>query len=229
MSNNNYYTEHLNALKLQKIYDTSLPRVIEYLESEINFVKKQLLPCHTVIELGAGYGRIVRALAPNCASIIGMDISLENITLGNQALSKYSNAILKRMDVHHIPSKYNQTADVLLCLQNGLSSMNINRSEQLRTLMNLLRLNGKMYLSTYSPSFWKDRLEWFHEQAENSLLQALDWGNCKNGIIRCIDGFESKSYSKNQLKSIAIELGYPYEIVEVNKSSLFLIIHKNSI
>ncbi|MEM5780059.1 MAG: class I SAM-dependent methyltransferase, partial [Lawsonibacter sp.] len=74
-----------------------------------------------VLELGAGYGRIVRELAPSCASIVGMDISEESVRLGAAYLQDFPNAKMVAMDVHEM--YFSHPFDVILCLQNGLSAM----------------------------------------------------------------------------------------------------------
>ncbi|MPM25085.1 hypothetical protein SDC9_71575 [bioreactor metagenome] len=75
----NYYAEKLNSQMLFKVYETQIPRVRQYLKAEIDFVKKNLLNTQSVLELGAGYGRIIKELAPCCRSIVGIDISTESV------------------------------------------------------------------------------------------------------------------------------------------------------
>lgn len=114
----NYYAEKLNSKKLFQVYNTQIPRIKQYLQAEIDFVKENLSDTHSVLELGAGYGRIIRELAPYCESIVGIDISVENVKLGKEYLKDYPNASIVAMDVHQI--KFSKPFDVILCLQNGL-------------------------------------------------------------------------------------------------------------
>lgn len=64
----NYYAEKLNSQSLFQVYDTAIPRIRQYLDSEIDFVKEKLLKTDRVLELAAGYGRIVKQLAPGCTA-----------------------------------------------------------------------------------------------------------------------------------------------------------------
>jgi 2-polyprenyl-6-hydroxyphenyl methylase/3-demethylubiquinone-9 3-methyltransferase len=66
----NYYDEKLNSQMLFQVYETAIPRISQYLHAEIDYVRSFLTGTESVIELGAGYGRIVRSLAPDCASIM---------------------------------------------------------------------------------------------------------------------------------------------------------------
>ncbi|MCL2592949.1 MAG: class I SAM-dependent methyltransferase, partial [Defluviitaleaceae bacterium] len=75
----NYYAKKLNAKRLYEVYQTRCPRVKTYLDAEISFVKDQLCGTENVLEIGAGYGRIMKELALHCKSIAGIDISEDNI------------------------------------------------------------------------------------------------------------------------------------------------------
>lgn len=95
----NYYAEKLNSKKLFQVYDTQIPRIKQYLQAEIDFVKENLSNTQSVLELGAGYGRIIKELAPYCESIVGINISMENVELGKEYLKGYPNASIVAMDI----------------------------------------------------------------------------------------------------------------------------------
>lgn len=219
----NYYDKKLNSITLMNVYDTNIPRVKQYLDSEISYVCNLLKGEENVIELGAGYGRIIKELAPRCKSIVGIDISKDNVNLGKEYLKNIPNAKLKIMDVHKL--NFDQKFDVILCLQNGLSSMQLN-FETIENILGILQKGGKAFFSTYSEKFWNCRLEWFEEQAEKGLLGEIDYDKTVNGVIVCKDGFKAITHSYYDLKEIGNKLGHPFEIVEVDDSSLFLVVTK---
>ena len=78
----NYYAKHLHATRLLLVYQTDIERVRQYLDAEIAFVRGHLTGSERVLELGAGYGRILRELAPFAASLVGIDISEDSVALG---------------------------------------------------------------------------------------------------------------------------------------------------
>lgn len=220
---NNYYAEKLGAQKLFQAYETQIPRVKQYLQAEIDFVKKNLSETQSVLELGAGYGRIVRELAPHCNSIVGMDISENSIALGREYLKDYMNASMVVMDVHQM--EFPKLFDVILCLQNGLSAMRAD-STVIHRVLETLAPGGTAYFSSYSEKFWHFRLEWFEEQASKGLLGKIDYAKTQNGVIVCQDGFRAMTHSPEDLQRIGEESGYPYHVQEVDESSVFLIICK---
>ncbi len=224
MSKESYYKQSLNAQKLYNVYETKHDRVKQYLNAEIDFVRKNLYGSEVVLELGAGYGRIVKELAPYCKEIIGVDISEGNVNFGMEYLEGVENARLIVMDVHNL--ELDGLFDVILCLQNGLSAMKIEPLSYINSIMALLNEGGRAYISTYSPNFWEHRLAWFQEQAEKGLLGEIDMEKTKDGIIICKDGFQAKTHSPEDLDAIGKVSGCAYEVIEVDESSVFLVITK---
>lgn len=220
----NHYKQSLNGSRLQKVYATENYRVKQYLAAEIDFVKNILTDDDEVLELGAGYGRIVKELAPHCLNIFGIDISPQNILFSHNYLKTIQNCRMFTMDVHNL--KFHKKFDVILCLQNGLSSMNISFKNDIQSILELLKEDGKVIFSTYSENFWKTRLAWFEEQSSIGLLSSIDYNNTGDGIIRCMDGFESTSHTLKSLKELGTLSGFNFSITEVDNSSLFLVIKK---
>ena len=223
MMENNYYVQKLNSQKLFKIYETKIPRIKQYLDAEISFVRDNLVGSERVLELGAGYGRIVKELADKCKSIVGIDIFGENVSLGKEYLKDCTNADILTMDVNNL--KFEEKFDVILCLQNGLSAMKIRSLALIKKILGMIGNGGKAYFSTYSEKFWDYRLMWFKEQAEKGLLGELDLEKTKDGVIICQDGFKAITRTQKDLDMLGHLAGYEYEIKEVDESSLFLIIH----
>ena len=75
----NYYSKSLNSNNLQKCYDIAPPRVKQFLEAEINFVLSKIKPSDKVLDLGCGYGRVMKKLSEKAKTVTGIDISNDNI------------------------------------------------------------------------------------------------------------------------------------------------------
>lgn len=221
----NYYAQNLNAQKLYNVYQTEHERIKQYLESEISFVRKNLGEMERVLELGAGYGRIVKELAPSCKEIIGIDISEDNVMFGRDYLEGISNAKLIVMDA--LDLQLEGLFDAVLCLQNGLSAMKVEPISYISKLMNLLSKGGRAFFSSYSPKFWEHRLAWFREQADKGLLCEIDMDKTKDGVIVCKDGFRAITHSPEEMDAFGKASGFSYEVTEVDNSSTFLVITKN--
>ena len=220
----NYYAKSLNAQRLYQVYQTKYPRVRQYFEAEINYVRSRLQGTETVLELGAGYGRIMKELASSCKKIVGIDISQDNVDFGNEYLSDVKNAELLVMDAHDL--QLETSFDVVLCLQNALSAMKTEPLSYVKKIMSLVSPGGKAFISSYSANFWEHRLKWFQEQAEKGLLGEIDMSKTKDGFIVGKDGFRAITHSMEDLEEFGKISGFPYEVHEVDESSVFLVISK---
>lgn len=218
----NYYSEALNGERLAMVYDTAIERVRRFLEAEIAFVRERLGPGDSVLELGAGYGRIVKALAPAVGDILGIDIAEGSVGYGRGYLRGLANARLEVMDAYALP--FRDRFDAVLCLQNGLSAIKGSREALADAALAALRPGGRLFLSTYSPRFWETRLAWFEEQAAKGLLGPIDRGATRDGVIQCADGFRATTATEAELRALGERSGRPYAIAEVDESSLFLVI-----
>lgn len=220
----NYYTENMHAHKLYRAYQTGSKRIKQYLKAEISFVAKHLHGTEHILELGAGYGRIMKELSKNCHSVTGIDISKDNVEFGNKYLGGAPNAKLLVMDAHDL--HFEETFDIVLCLQNGLSAMKAQPFEYIHKMMALASPGGKAFISSYSAKFWGCRLAWFQEQAGLGLLGEIDAAKTGDGVIVCKDGFQATTHSWEDLDAAGKASGFQYEVVEVDESSVFLIVAK---
>ena len=221
----NYYAQKLNSQKLHQVYQTDIDRVKQYFVAEIDFVRQGLRGDEKLLEVGAGYGRILKELAPSAAELVGIDISVDSVELGKEYLCEYPHCRMLAMDAHDL--QFGAEFDVVLCLQNGLSAMKGKADNIVAQCMKVLAVGGKAYFSTYSPNFWEHRLAWFHEQANKGLLGEIDVKETRDGIIKCKDGFTAITFTASELEELAQKSGYDYFVTEIDESSIFLVITKD--
>ncbi len=220
----NYYAQKLNASNLYRVYETGIDRVRQYLDAEIDFVRRRLRGGERVLELGAGYGRIMKTLAPFAASVTGIDISEDSVAFGREYLAETPNCRIETMDVHTMT--FDAEFDVVLCLQNALSAMKGDAADTVARCVKALVPGGTLYCSSYSPKFWEHRLAWFREQADKGLLGAIDEERTRDGLIVCRDGFVARTFSEADLDALGRASGQSYRVEEVDESSVFLVIEK---
>lgn len=220
----NYYAQNLNAQKLFRVYETALPRVRQYLSEEINFIKRNLAGTEAVLEVGCGYGRILKELSPYAKRLTGIDISEDSVAFAKEFLKDASNVTVQTADAYSLA--FTEEFDIALCLQNGLSAIKGSAERLISVCMQSLKKGGKAFFSTYSGKFWQYRLEWFREQADKKLLGEIDEEKTKDGVIVCKDGFRAVTFTEEELKKLGAQSGFQYEIKEIDESSLFLILTK---
>ena len=196
----------------------------QYLDEEIAFIKGRLKGFEDVLEIGSGYGRIIKQIAPSCRTVTGIDISEKNVIHAHEYLRETSNAETICEDIFSMNST--DRYDVVLCMQNGISAISGDVSRLVSIVMQSMKNDGFAYLSTYSDRFWDYRLEWFVEQQDKGLIGEIDFEKTGNGVICCKDGFVSRSYSEDELRDIGRNAKCKYEIMEVDESSVFLVLNK---
>jgi len=203
---NQYYEKSLSAERLKKCYDIAPKSIQNFLQDEIKFIQAKLSPIHTVLELGCGYGRVVRELAEYGNRIIGIDNAPDNIRMSEQYLSEFENCNCLFMDANNLEFEKN-FFDVVLCIQNGISAFKINADKLIDEILKVMKPNGVAIFSSYSPKFWAERLHWFRLQAQQGLIGKIDESATGNGIIICEDGFKATTYSEQDFKKLGDKLG----------------------
>ena len=215
-----YYSGRLSAERLRRCYEIAPPRIRQYLEAEINHVLQKIRPGDIVLELGCGYGRVMRLLCRKAGSVIGIDTSFSSLLLANQMLRNLPNTLLVQMDAVSL-SFCDRTFDLVVCIQNGISAFHVDQEELIREAVRVIRKGGLILFSSYSGSFWRSRLEWFQLQSEAGLLGEIDYEQTGDGIIVCKDGFTASTVETDQFLSLTSGVNADTKIVEVDGSSLF--------
>ena len=215
-----YYEDRLSGSKLQQVYDIASPRIRQYLESEIRYVVECVQGAGWVLELGCGYGRVMKEVAPHVGRVVGNDISRASLDLATAYLAALQNCDLFRMDASRLALQ-DGTFDAVFCVQNGISAFARSRRRLVAEAVRVTKEGGVTLFSSYSPQIWTDRLEWFRAQSRAGLLGELDESRSRGGTIVCKDGFRASSVNGEQLRALFATLGLVATIREVDKSSLF--------
>jgi len=220
-----YYSEKLSANKLRRCYDIASPRIKQYLKAEIDFVIEQIHPSNRVLELGCGYGRVLKELAHKAAEVVGIDTSLDSLELAKDYLQNFNNIELHQMNANSLNFQ-KDIFDVVIAIQNGISAFKVEPELLVKEGLCVLKPQGKFILSSYSVNFWNERLEWFIQQSKEGLLGEIDFKKTKDGVIICKDGFTATTFTENDFQELLHKMKLKGTIKEIDKSSLFCIIIK---
>lgn len=216
----NYYTENLAAGRLRACYDLAPPRVKAYLDAEIDYVLHKASPSMIVLELGCGYGRVLRRLTPHVHEAIGIDTSFASLRLALEFVGRPESLRLAQMDALHLGFR-DGTFDLTICIQNGISAFAVDQQRLLAEAVRVTRSGGTVLFSSYCEGFWPERLKWFELQSAHGLIGEIDYQRTGNGVIVCRDGFHATTVSADGFRSLAGVLSLVPKIIEVDNSSLF--------
>jgi SAM-dependent methyltransferase len=215
-----YYTEKLSGERLRACYDLALPRTKAYLEAEIEFVLQKTSSSMAVLELGCGYGRVLRRLAPRVRTVVGIDTSFPSLRMAVDFAGRKQSLYLAAMDATHLGFR-DHAFDLTICIQNGISAFGVDQQQLFAEALRVTRSGGVLLFSSYSDRFWEERLKWFEIQAERGLIGEIDYHATGNGVIVCKDGFRATTVNAAGFRNLAASLGLAPNITEVDGSSLF--------
>jgi len=172
------------------------------------------------LELGCGYGRVMREVSQHVSWIVGSDISKESLDLARSYMKDCHNYSLSMMDASRLAFR-SSTFDAVFCIQNGISAFGANKPHLIAESVRVTKDSGIVLFSSYSPKIWYARLEWFRKQSQLGLIGEIDEEKTIDGTISCKDGFEATTVSGDQFAELFNELGLNAAIIEVDESSIF--------
>jgi len=126
MHKGTYYKDKLSANRLLKCYELASPRMKKYLDAEIQFVISNIRGAGLVLEVGCGYGRVLRAVSPFVSMIVGNDISRESLELAKSYVKPYTKCRIAEMDASRMAFR-SCIFDAVFCIQNGISAFGVDR------------------------------------------------------------------------------------------------------
>jgi SAM-dependent methyltransferase len=215
-----YYSGGLSAERLRACYDVAPKRTQQYLDAEISHVLDKTSQEMRVLELGCGYGRVLKRLSSKTSNLFGVDTSLASLKLACEYLSAEPAVCLAAMNAVSIGFS-SQSFDLTLCIQNGISAFHIDQVALFREAVRVTRKGGLLLFSSSAPEFWPHRIEWFEGQVTYGLIGPIDYGATGNGVIVCKDGFHATTVDAAAFISLAEVAFQGAKIVEVDNSSVF--------
>ncbi len=217
-----YYEDRLSGERLRRCYELAPPRIRQYLDAEIRFAAEQLRGSGRTLELGCGYGRVLREIAPVVPRLVGCDISEDSLLLARKFTPRRSHVDLVRANAGRLPFP-SAAFDAVFCLQNGISAFGVDRRALVSEAIRVTCPGGRVLFSSYSPGVWGDRLAWFRLQADAGLLGPIDETKTRDGTIVCTDGFRATTVGWGEFTELFEALGRTAVLHEVDASSLFCI------
>ncbi len=215
-----YYSHKLSAERLKLCYEIAPLRVKRYFEVEIEFMLDRIKSSDLVLELGCGYGRVLNEILGKTKTVVGIDTSHDSLLLTQDLIAKNTSSNIFEMNAVHLGFK-NRQFDVVVCIQNGLSAFKVDQRKLIEEAIRVTRSGGTILFSSYSESFWEDRLRWFRLQSEQELIGEIDEEATGDGVIVCKDGFKATTISPHDFIFLTSDFDVDPIITEVDCSSVF--------
>jgi len=220
-----YYEDKLSAEGLQKCYEIAPPRIRRYLEAETSFVIKCARRSRRVLELGCGYGRVMKRVVVHVKAGVGCDTSRKSLRLAESYMRPRSNFGLICADASCLPFRPG-VFDAVYCVQNGISAFGVDRRKLVAEAIRVTGDGGQILFSSYSQRIWKERLAWFRAQSKAGLIGEIDEAETGHGTIVCRDGFRAETVSKREFERLFSNAGTRPHTEEIDGSSVFCLARK---
>ena len=159
------------------------------MNAEIEFVLQKTSFSMAILEVGCGYGRVLRQLLARVGSVVGIDSSLGSLRMADEFAGRKGSLHLVAMNASHMGFR-DRTFDLTLCIQNGISAFRADQSKLFTEAVRVTRSGGRVLFSSYCERFWEERLKWFQIQAVHGLIGEIDYHATGNGVIVCKGGFQ---------------------------------------
>ncbi|MFQ5770340.1 MAG: class I SAM-dependent methyltransferase, partial [bacterium] len=218
-------SQKLSAERLRLCYEIAPPRVKRYLEAEIEFVLNKIKPTDFVLELGCGYGRVLKKLMTKAKTVVGIDTSRDSLALALEIIGKSTSCHLFAMNAR-VLGFLDRQFDLVLCIQNGISAFKVNPRKLIKEAVRVTQPGGTVLFSSYADQFWKERLAWFRLQSDYGLIGEIDDERTGKGVIVCKDGFTARTVLPDDFLAWTSDLEVDPKITEVDGSSIFYEIKK---
>jgi SAM-dependent methyltransferase len=220
MRGGGYYRERLSGFRLFRCYEVASERIRRYLDAEVDFVVSNVDGAGLVLELGCGYGRVMKRVSRFVGWVVGNDVSRESLEFARSHMESCRNYNAFLMDASRMGFG-SCVFDVVFCVQNGISAFGVDKRRLVAEAVRVTKDNGVVLFSSYSPKIWEARLEWFRMQSQFGLVGEIDEEKTCDGTIVCKDGFRATTVSSDQFVELFDEFGLNASVIEVDESSIF--------
>ena len=187
---------------------THPPKSIQnFLDGEIDFIKKYIKPNKVILEVGCGYGRLLEPLSKNAKKIVGIDFSKPLLDRAEENLYKNKNLELLLMDAKCMGFD-DKTFDYVLCLDASFGNMPGIELDVLKQMERVCKKGGEVILSVFS-----DNAK--YAQIENLTRVGLKNIKDDGKAIYTSEGFYSKRFSKEDLNELFKKVSLECKITKI--------------
>lgn len=174
---------------------TNPPQEIQqFLDGESTFLEKQIPPAQIILEIGCGYGRLVRILSKNALSVAGVDFSKRALSEAAQYLRQIQNAKIFYMHAEKMTFPAN-TFDYVLCMDATFGNMPNLEESVLREMNRVCKPAGKIIVSVFSETAAKAQIQ---NYTRLGLSDVSDTGTA----ITTAEGHYSRRFTRHELNKL---------------------------
>ncbi|KKP69358.1 MAG: hypothetical protein UR67_C0007G0063 [candidate division CPR3 bacterium GW2011_GWF2_35_18] len=234
--NMNNIMRNFNAKQYYKLFeDWDDPVIKSHEKDEFKLIREiKNLEKKTIIDLGAGYGRILKTVSPLVKQIVGIDVNPEMFKELEKRANVYPNVTVLKEDVTYL-SKLLKARNIvvhkplLLCLQNTLGTIEGDWQKVLQGMKKVgKKYQGEIILSLYRQQALRDwgLMTYYHGSTMNGEPD-LSKCNFDKGWFESKTGYTSKWWTDEEIKKLQELLGGE-NLQEIKTAQYYIIYLKYS-
>ena len=166
----------------------------EFLEKETAFVEHFTWEKQRILEIGCGYGRLMKIIARRATHVVGIDFSPMQLTKAELYLEGLDNVAYFSMDADNLGLEENRF-DTTVCLNSSLSNMPGIETTVIAEMKRVTKPGGKIILTVLAENAEK-------AQIANYQRLGLSIANVDNNCIITAEGLYSRRFSEDDLHQI---------------------------
>lgn len=168
-----------------------------------------------VLDIGCGFGRVVKSLAPHVKKIIGIDNDKEAIEKTKESVKDVNNVEIILEDAEEL-SFGDETFDVVDCMGGTISNLGDTKKKIFSEVKRVLKDGGLFFCSSWNDDALEERLKFYEKYYPGEYTV-----NKETGYVEVLGKFVSEQFSKEQIKNMLEENGF--EVLETIKEGVLTI------
>lgn len=178
----------------EKIISNPPTLIQDFLDTEMAFINNHIKQSKDILEVGCGYGRLLKILTSKASNVVGVDFSAPLLEKGKKNIAEYANVQTFLMDAQDL--RFNDASfDYVLCLDASFGNMPGIEERVVCEMARVMRDHGELIVSVFSEAAKDVQLENYRRVGLTNLSD--------NGTaVSSSEGFYSRRFTKEQLVSL---------------------------
>ncbi|MDE1870167.1 MAG: methyltransferase domain-containing protein [Candidatus Micrarchaeota archaeon] len=200
-----------------------------YMHMELRYIKNvKQIENKTVVDLGAGYGRVEKKLSEIARKVIAVELDDVMFSTLRDKTKTLKNVSLVKGDVNKLSEFISGENLVLISLQNSLGTWIGNRHEALKQIREVIERNkGEIIISLLNQKSLKGwGVDLIYSNVKEMVGEVdLARTNFEKGLFVSKTGYISKWYSRIEAEQISQEIGGT--VISLLSTPYYHIIHNS--
>ncbi len=185
------------------------PSIKRFLKKEGDYLIEKIPPNSIILDVGCGFGRSMKTLAPRAKKVIGIDYNERMIREAKKKLRGFDNVELFFENAKNMHFR-NNVFDSVICILNTFGDFGENKILILKEMKRVCRKDGKIIITVWSEKSLNDRIKTYEKAGWE--IEEIEGNNI---VIK--DSHTSEAFTKEGLLKIFNGVGLKPKVIGIEK------------